>query len=126
MIMGDLESEHLTATMLGERVRAVVVAVDCRLAPELTFPAGPEDCYAGLVWMCERVEELGCDPDRVASYGNSAGHAIRSAPLASGSHGRIPSLPWRLPWGRSLRPDSALAKRIWATRLEALNRALNQ
>ena len=69
MILGDLDGEHPVAQTMCEQVNAVIVSVDYRLAPEHPFPAGPEDCYAGLVWMAANAAELGIDPDRIAIYG---------------------------------------------------------
>ena len=84
MIMGDVEGEDPTATWLCDELQAVVVSVEYRLAPEHPYPAGPEDCYAGLVWTAGHAEELGLDPDRLAVYGGSAGGglAIATALLA--------------------------------------------
>ncbi|SEP71816.1 alpha/beta hydrolase [Microlunatus flavus] len=84
MIMGDVEGEDPTATWLCDALPAVVVSVEYRLAPEHPYPAGPEDCYAGLVWTAAHADELGLDADRLAVYGGSAGGglAIATALLA--------------------------------------------
>jgi len=79
MVLGNLDGEHLTALMLTEAVGAVIVSVDYRKAPEAPFPAGPEDCYAGLTWMAAHTDELGVDPARVAVYGGSAGGGLALA-----------------------------------------------
>jgi acetyl esterase len=51
----------------------VVASVDYRLAPENQYPTAPEDCYAALVWLVERAEELRLNPDIVSVGGESAG-----------------------------------------------------
>jgi acetyl esterase/lipase len=76
MVLGNLETDHLTAVMLCEALGAVVVSVDYRLAPEHPYPAGPDDCYAGLQWMAAKAGDLGFDPARLALYGGSAGAGL--------------------------------------------------
>ena len=79
MVMGDVAGEDDTAATLCSEVGAVVVSVEYRLAPEHPYPAGPEDCYAGLLWMAAHADELGHDPDRLAVYGGSAGGGLALA-----------------------------------------------
>ena len=67
MILGSVEGEDPTATLLCDQINAVVVSVEYRLSPEHPHPAPVEDCYAGLVWMAKNAEELGFDPDRLPS-----------------------------------------------------------
>ena len=76
MVLGDIAGEDPTAEMICDEVRAVVVSVEYRLAPENPHPAPVEDCYAALVWMVENAEELGFDPNRLALYGGSAGGGL--------------------------------------------------
>lgn len=97
MVMGDLDTDHLTAAMLCESVGAVVVSVDYRLAPEHPAPAAIEDCYAGLVWMAAHASDLGFDVSRLGVYGASAGGglAIASALVARDRGG--PALAFLMP-----------------------------
>ena len=61
--------------MLCDRIGAVVVSVEYRLAPENPYPAQVEDCYAGLVWMAKHAERAGLRP-------GPAGDLRRPAPAA--------------------------------------------
>jgi len=98
MIMGDVEGEDPTATVLCDELQAVVVSVEYRLAPEHPYPAGPEDCYAGLLWTAAHAEELGLDLDRLAVYGGSAGGglALATALLARDRQG--PAIRFLMPF----------------------------
>ena len=79
MVLGNLETDHLTAVMLCEALGAVVVSVDYRLAPENPYPAGLDDCVAALDWMAANAERLDYDPARLAIYGGSAGGGLAIA-----------------------------------------------
>ncbi len=72
-VVGDPDSEDVTSRGLCRRVGAVVVSVDYRLAPEHSYPAAADDCYAALEWLVQHADELGADPDRLAVAGTSAG-----------------------------------------------------
>jgi acetyl esterase/lipase len=76
MILGNLETDHLTAVMLCETIGAVVVSVDYRLAPENPAPAAIDDCLTALNWMVGQADELGFDPARLGIYGGSAGGGL--------------------------------------------------
>ena len=79
MVLGNMDGEDPVASMICERVDAVVVSVEYRLAPEHPYPAPVEDCYAGLAWMARNPAELGFDADRLAVYGGSAGGGLTIA-----------------------------------------------
>ncbi len=97
MILGDIDGEDAVATQICERVDAVVVSVEYRLAPEHPYPAPVEDCYAGLVWMARHASELRFDPERLAVYGGSAGGGLTIATSMLARDRGFPALRFQMP-----------------------------
>ncbi|WP_305788320.1 alpha/beta hydrolase [Symbioplanes lichenis] len=97
MIMGSVEAEDGAATMLCAAVQAVVVSVEYRLAPEFPYPAGVEDCYAGLAWVGDHTRELGIDPHRLAVFGMSSGGGLAVATALLARDRRGPRLAFLMP-----------------------------
>jgi acetyl esterase/lipase len=79
MVLGDSRTGLPEALDLALGVRAAVVSVEYRLAPEHPHPAPVEDCYAGLLWLAEHAGELGVDPGRLIVAGPSAGGGLAAA-----------------------------------------------
>lgn len=50
-----------------------VAAINYRLSQHAIFPAQIEDCKAAVRWLRANASRYGYDPDRIASYGGSAG-----------------------------------------------------
>uniref|UniRef100_UPI00110CA695 alpha/beta hydrolase n=1 Tax=Modestobacter excelsi TaxID=2213161 RepID=UPI00110CA695 len=50
-----------------------VASVDYRLSGEAVWPAQLHDAKAAVRWLRSRADEVGIDPDRIASWGESAG-----------------------------------------------------
>lgn len=70
--LGDVDMEHAAAVQVATACDAVVVSVDYRLAPEHPYPAGLDDCLAGLRYLSGLV-------DRIAVHGQSAGGGLAAA-----------------------------------------------
>jgi acetyl esterase/lipase len=79
MVMGNNRTG--LETMIGwvNDPGLVIVSVEYRLAPEHSFPAGIEDCYAGLAWTAAHAAELGIDAQQLIIGGSSAGGGLAAA-----------------------------------------------
>jgi acetyl esterase/lipase len=97
MIIGNIDNENLTAAMLCEAVKAVVVSTGYRKAPEDPHPAQVNDCCAALSWMAASSGELGFNPDRLAIYGGSAGGNLAIATALRARERGFPSLCYMMP-----------------------------
>lgn len=76
MVMGDRFSQIDIPLEWLDRLGAVVVTVDYRLAPEATGTTLVDDCYQGLLWTFEHAAELGIDPAGIVVAGTSAGGGL--------------------------------------------------
>lgn len=95
-VMGDAKMDLAALAPIAEGLRAVVISVDYRLAPEHPFPAPVEDCYAGLLWTAAHADELGIDPARLAVGGQSAGGGLAAAVALLARDRKGPSLCFQL------------------------------
>lgn len=59
--------------MIVERFNIVAVSIDYRLAPENPYPKGHLDCFEGLKWVYEHVQDYGGDKHNIFVAGDSAG-----------------------------------------------------
>ncbi len=71
-VIGDLDSHDAVCRAICNRAGMSVLSVDYRLAPEATYPAAAEDCYAALEWIASMYAHQG-QPPRLAVAGDSAG-----------------------------------------------------
>lgn len=87
-VIGDLDTHDSICRSLCSRAGIVVVSVDYRLAPEDPFPAAPDDAVAAFDAIHERAGDLGIDPGRLATGGDSAG-ANLAAVVANQRRGTV-------------------------------------
>jgi acetyl esterase/lipase len=69
------QDENLCIRFVAES-GLTVVSVDYRLVPENPYPAGLDDCEAGLEWMFDHADQLHVDPHRIGAGGTSAGGGL--------------------------------------------------
>ncbi len=72
-VIADLDTYEASAIALASQVNAIVVSVAYRQAPEHKFPAAHDDSFAAYKWVVENTAEIGGDPERIATAGESAG-----------------------------------------------------
>lgn len=78
-VVGSPDTHDGIAAEIADRVGAVVVSPDYRLAPEHPYPAALDDCAAVLAWMVNQADALGIDAARMAIAGDSAGGNLATA-----------------------------------------------
>ncbi len=66
-------------SQLAATSHALVVSGGYRLAPEATFPAAIDDCWAALLAVAEHARDWNGDPTRLAVMGGSAGGNLAAA-----------------------------------------------
>jgi acetyl esterase len=72
-MLGNLETHDRYVCMLTQSSQVAYLAVDYRLAPEHTYPAAQLDAFDSLLWIHERAESFGLDPNRIGLSGDSGG-----------------------------------------------------
>jgi acetyl esterase len=75
-VLGSLDSHDGECRALAIGARAIVIAVDYRLAPEHRFPTPALDGLAAFRWAGARAASLGGDAGAMAVAGDSAGGNI--------------------------------------------------
>ena len=68
----------------------VGVTMTYRLAPEHTWPSGPQDVAAAVRWLKQNITGYGGDPDKIVVAGSSAG-AVHVASFLAGQGGADPT-----------------------------------
>lgn len=72
-IVGNLDSHDAITADLAHRAGVTIIAVDYRLAPEVVFPAGHEDCWRVVEVVTANPDRFGVDLAYIGVGGDSAG-----------------------------------------------------
>jgi acetyl esterase len=75
-VQGNVVMYDPLCTHLAAQVRAVVVSVDYRLAPEHRAPTAAHDCVDATTWVAAQGHVLRADTSRIALCGDSAGGTL--------------------------------------------------
>jgi len=78
-VTGSLDSHDRVCRMLARNLRAVLVSVGYRCAPEHVFPAALDDVEAAWRWARAQAVALGADGSRFAFAGDSSGGNLVAA-----------------------------------------------
>jgi acetyl esterase len=74
----------------------VIIAVEYQKAPEHSYPAPLDDCYATLKWVIENSAELGIDLAAIGVGGDSAGGNLASSVALKACSEQLISLAFQL------------------------------
>ena len=72
-VLGGLRSHDGECQYIALGARALLIAIDYRLAPEHRFPTAADDALAAYLWAADKAPSFGGDPSRMAVAGDSAG-----------------------------------------------------
>ena len=87
-VIADLDTYEPSARALAAKTGAIVVSVAYRQAPEHPFPNAHEDAFAAYQWVVENASQIGGNPSRIATAGESAGGNLAVAvPLMAKERG---------------------------------------
>ena len=101
----SFSSKALTKVLLRQGIAAA--CADYRLVPRYRHPTQVQDCRRALQYLRYHAKKLGCDPDRVAAAGSSAGAHLAAMLGAERDHAKPNALD---PVARmSTRPDLVIS-----------------
>jgi acetyl esterase/lipase len=78
-VVGSPERKGAEHRKLAIDLGCAIYSVDYRLAPEIPFPGGIEDCYAVVKWLHSNASQLEIDATRIGVMGESAGGGLAAS-----------------------------------------------
>jgi acetyl esterase len=72
-VIANLDTYERSCIALADMAKCLVVSVAYRQAPEHPFTAAVDDAYAVTQWLMSNADQIGGDPSKVATAGESAG-----------------------------------------------------
>ena len=81
---------------IAKNANFIVIAVEYQKAPEHSYPAPLDDCYATLKWVIENAKDLGVDLAAIGVGGDSAGGNLASSVALKASNEQLISLAFQL------------------------------
>ena len=78
-VLGAIEANELANRQLVLKSSAVVVSVDYRLAPDVTYPVPIDDAETAVKWVLDNKDKLKVNRNRLYIGGDSAGGNIAIA-----------------------------------------------
>jgi acetyl esterase len=92
----DLDSHDGLCRNIANRIPAVVISVDYRLAPENQWPDAAEDVYTATRWAADNADAVGGDAQRIAVGGDSAGGNLAAVAALMARDRGIPPIAGQL------------------------------
>ena len=78
-MMHNIASHDSICRRLSRDLHCIVLSVEYRLAPEHPYPAALHDACAALCWASDHASEIGVDPGRLCTAGDSSGATLCAA-----------------------------------------------
>lgn len=78
-VFGNLDTHDQSCRVLSNQLRAPVLSVGYRLAPEYPFPVPLDDCFAATLWADRHRAQLGAGTGPLLVGGDSAGGNLAAA-----------------------------------------------
>lgn len=119
MIAGSVDLYDRIVAGYVESTGVPFLAVDYRLAPELTADGLVRDAFTGLEWLVAQADALRVDPTRIAVMGDSAGGGIAAGTALLARENQVALARQLLIYpmldDRNTEPDPAIAAHAFFT-----------